>query len=446
MSRICSECTSNRFLREHIEQNGENGVCSFHEEGPRKTVTAEELADSFATSFQEFYVPGEFGREFSGSDDDNGYEVQYGSSPREILEDALQAEPEVVDAVIGILQERDDEAMPDGGDAEFGDDLNYQLRESFWSEHGFSYEAFKARVKHIARFVDPRTRHYMDMLFENITEPLFDGANNPIREMEPGYRIFRGRLCTNIEDARLFVAHPFRELVPPPLRRCTAGRMNGAGIRRFYGASELGTCMAELRPQPGSYIVTAQFQSRRALKMFDLTVFGEQLPAPDLFDPKATYEAYARWQFFDDLHKDMTQLVLPTDAEIDYLTTQIAAEYIERVLNCDGLIYRSSQYRGDDGFNIVLFNGMSAVQGDEHSAGDPARPQDEAQSEQPSDGLVFHVTPPRFRDIDGARGEIGSLWQEPLLELIGDTVKTVRVVSANYEYMPVVDIGNMTDF
>ena len=129
----------------------------------------------------------------------------------------------------------------------------------------------------------------------------------------------------------------------------------------------------------------------------------------------------------------MTLPVLPTDAEIDYLATQIAAEFLEQVATFDGLIYQSSQCPGDEGVNIVLFNGMSAVSGDKHSATDAANPANEPPPPEPVEHPFLAFVSP-IPDTDGAKIELRKLWQEPMLELIEDSVITVRIGTATYNW------------
>jgi hypothetical protein len=62
----------------------------------------------------------------------------------------------------------------------------------------------------------------------------------------------------------------------------TAGRMNPSGIALFYGALELETCLAEVRPPVGSQVVCGAFLLRRTVLLLDLTL----LPV---------FEAEGRW-------------------------------------------------------------------------------------------------------------------------------------------------------
>ena len=46
--------------------------------------------------------------------------------------------------------------------------------------------------------------------------------------------------------------------------------MNAQGIPVFYGAMEESTCVSEVRPPVGSYVVLAKFELLRPMRLLDL--------------------------------------------------------------------------------------------------------------------------------------------------------------------------------
>ena len=75
------------------------------------------------------------------------------------------------------------------------------------------------------------------------------------------FELWRGRVAQSKEEAALFIDYPSEQIGPPPQIikgdevKPPAGRMNRKGVSVFYGASNLDTCVAELRPPVGSYVV-----------------------------------------------------------------------------------------------------------------------------------------------------------------------------------------------
>ena len=60
--------------------------------------------------------------------------------------------------------------------------------------------------------------------------------------------------------------------------------MNPAGITAFYGAFDLDTCIAELRPAVGNVVVSARFELTEPLCVLDITQFQKPQVKLGLFE------------------------------------------------------------------------------------------------------------------------------------------------------------------
>ena len=138
--------------------------------------------------------------------------------------------------------------------------------------------------------------------------------------------------------------------------------MNAPGISVFYGATDMDTCVHEVRPPVGSHVVAASFEVLRTLRLLDLDALERIYVKTSYFDPEY---AFRRGQalFLQGLGSEISRPVMPQDETTEYLATQAMAEYLASRLAqpLDGIIYRSLQIT-DDMYNIVLLNHARRVE------------------------------------------------------------------------------------
>ena len=173
---------------------------------------------------------------------------------------------------------------------------------------------------------------------------------------------------------------PDQDLQAPPEGRAIGGRMNAAEVRVFYGALQERIAVAETRPPVGSHIVVGSFTPTRRLKILDFGALGDVFQYVDIFDPQfdavSTQLTFLRW-----LEQEISLPIQPNDETLDYIPTQVIAEYCHIVLGLDGVAYRSAQTTEVSSpwqlfgstldlsdRNIVLF-GSAAVTAGESSGG-----------------------------------------------------------------------------
>lgn len=128
--------------------------------------------------------------------------------------------------------------------------------------------------------------------------------------------------------------------------------MNPPGIRAFYGAWDLETCVAELRPRVGEYVIFGEFVIHSTLKLIDF----RNLPALEL--PESLFEEvegarYDTIRFLRSFEKSISLPITPRQEPIEYLGIQAFCEFLHFEKDIDGIVYGSSQCPGK--YNIVLF-------------------------------------------------------------------------------------------
>lgn len=145
------------------------------------------------------------------------------------------------------------------------------------------------------------------------------------------------------------------ERMKPLANRAREGRVNPAGIPVLYLGSTPETAISEIRPWVGAEVSVARFRVTRDLRVVNLTQsppgtmvlafsFNDEPVPPD-------HTEKAVWSTIDNA---FSTPVTRSDDSAEYVPTQILAELF-RDAGYDGLIYHS-QFGGEHGYNIVLFN------------------------------------------------------------------------------------------
>lgn len=375
-SAVCWQCIPEEELSKRIRARGTTRTCATCDLR-RRTILLNALADEVDLIYRQLYVLGELDTEYSV---DSGYPVDShrGRSPAEIIQELVAPEDDVVaDALVDILCLRErwavehDLAMPfyqaDAGYVRIGPDPD-PLHDT--------WRAFVERVKFAGRFFDPEVGRLLEQIFRGIESVTIPGAPTPVRELgRKGEQIVlhRGRGADNEHDVGTILGDPARQLAPPPRNRRRAGRMNAAGIAVFYGAFSEETCVAEVRPSVGGWVVLGRFEVTRPLRLLDLTVFDSNPPEGSVFRP-GYLDELRRWRFLTVFHELISRPVQPHEEFLEYIPTQMVAEYLANVARFDGVIYASAQMGSStaelDPRNVALFNAASIVAADEPGSPD----------------------------------------------------------------------------
>ncbi len=148
---------------------------------------------------------------------------------------------------------------------------------------------------------------------------------------------------------------------PPPPKIAAAGRMNARGIPVFYGATDRNVALAEVRPPVGSKVVVAQFDIIRPLRLLAVEALRSLSVGGSPFDPQYLPRKQ-KAAFLCGLSEQITKPVMPDDETLNYIPTQVIAEYLASLdkPTLDGMIYPSVQ-AGAETRNVVLFNKAAVV-------------------------------------------------------------------------------------
>jgi hypothetical protein len=292
-----------------------------------------------------------------------------GDYPGEIMSEIIQATDTTIgDRLVEILSRVHAWDAHDGG-YDYYDSFSdgYAISEPDDPEFRDQWNAFCQALKHERRFFNSAS------VLDNILGPILKGrwatdaeALRVIGPEDGGTRhLYRGRVANEEAGRRSIYASPIRQLAPPEPAAARAGRMNAAGISVFYGSFDENTCVAELRIPVGGSALIGQFEILRPLRVLDLTRLEAARQRLSYFDRDyARLRGYA--SFIQGFHQEIRRPVIPGRESLDYLPTQIVAEYLwtQVTPQIDGLIFGSSQI-SDSANNIVLFPHACRVEGAE---------------------------------------------------------------------------------
>jgi RES domain-containing protein len=269
-----------------------------------------------------------------------------GQASADAIADAADIDVGAAEDVRLVLADRhfDHESAKMGEECPFGEDVHYDEKGVDDVGYQEQWDSFERQLHQEARFFSRSGIQILAETFDGVHEHKARDGRAAVIDAGPGFSlstVYRARVFQS--DAKLEEAlkRPDVEIGAPPWRSAPAGRMNAQGISVFYGAIDLNTALAEVRPPVGSRAVTAEFQIIRPIKLLDLRVLQEIFVAGSLFD--STYlPKLERAAFLKRLSDKISRPVMPDDEPFEYLVTQAIADYLASEQNLDGVIYPSA--------------------------------------------------------------------------------------------------------
>lgn len=335
-------------------------------------MSIEEIAEEADRVFRGKYQRGEEHPCFD--DDDRTYYEQYGELYSDLLAEELACDEAVLSAIIDNLPDCSSRDISQGAEPFYDDTANYEpvadaeerdrkANEEYWYENRFTYqwEDFCRIVKFERRFF--KIQNILDELFDE-KQHYVSGHIKLIYSLERGQRIYRARQLGNGLKYEQLQKIPSQVLSAPPSQLAAPGRMNVEFIPVFYAAFHKETAVSELRPSTGDTVAVGEFSVKGEIKVFDFTVFDTK---------ESTYEGekyrHTRYEFITQMQKAISRPLGAAEKQLEYIPTQIAAEYLREIFGCDAIIYNSS-VAGDgnpDNRNIVIFRNTADFTGEERS-------------------------------------------------------------------------------
>ncbi|MEW5686901.1 MAG: RES family NAD+ phosphorylase [Pseudomonadota bacterium] len=361
---VCPECFTQPGLKARIiklRPTESEGPCDAHPH--LKGVPIKTVADVVDPVFRELYV--------GAPDDGNSWATGRGDILVDVLYDLTgAADDDILHAMIEQLMEDDDYWPPDGEEAFYDPEYRYISMPQDFGHHAVFWSNFCKSLMYGQRFFNGDAERYLTGIFKGVQQQRNAEGQGPIYLIQPDdpqATFFRARFADTLKDAREIKAKLSERLGPPPERARRAGRLNPSGIAAFYGAFDLETCIAELRPNVGRGVIGAQFRITEPICVLDTTRFDAAPKSPNLFAAGALPRA-RQWRFMRVFMDEIAKPVSEDDAHLDYLPTQAVAEFLNGRFKVklagehravDAIIFRSAQRPA--GKNIVLLGDAAVV-------------------------------------------------------------------------------------
>jgi len=238
--------------------------------------------------------------------------------------------------------------IADGGNDCFSDIYSLVWKEKCWwdnEEFGLSqWQTFCENVKHKARYFNHKDFSVTDFLekFKNALTKLKHSAN---------IEIYRARKINSLEEEITIKSNPSCELGKVPINFAQNNRFSPIGISYGYFALDDITAIKEIRANEGDKIAIGKFAITDKLKLVDFR-FNSIKNKVNIFKTDLDISLYCQQQFIKEFLQDISKPIKDNDQYLEYIPTQIMAEYIWH-LDIDGFLFDSSQNK--NGVNLVIF-------------------------------------------------------------------------------------------
>lgn len=217
----------------------------------------------------------------------------------------------------------------------------------------FSWQRFSDIVKYRNRYcfyTDMGDKHNEYYSAQDILSIFAEEVKNPslnlIKTIPVGTSFYRARDVKNEELVYLTDS----KLGAPPCDKAAANRMSAEGISVFYCADKIKTAVKEIISDDYQNIVIAEFKNKKELKYLDLSSI-KKLKLFDIFDTE-NHDLRELILFYNDLNNELSKPIEDLE-RIEYVPTQIFAEYFNIIEGLDGIKYISAKDKNSD--CIVLF-------------------------------------------------------------------------------------------
>lgn len=202
---------------------------------------------------------------------------------------------------------------------------------------------FTQEIKHRNRFF-----HSKDV-FERLGLNVFEGFMDQFKLYSFPQTLYRAR----VNDDNIHTPFSLDEMKKPPVHLAKSGRANPLGISYLYTGTTKECAIHEVRPPIGSYVSVVEMKINDPSNVYIVDLrFQSATLSPFEIDELELLSK--RIPFFKLLDKKMSQAILPTRSELDYLPIQFLCEFIKQQ-DVDGIAYKSVACQ-NEGYNIVFFS------------------------------------------------------------------------------------------
>lgn len=418
---ICIDCIGDQEIKKRIRTTTKEGVCvSCNNDSIG--ISLEELASWVDEVYRKYYQPGPFSLGVPG------VSYQRGSFPEDIIESILEVDYDISVFLTEFLREQERyDVYEEGATALYASGRKYIMNDTHPYELHETWRHFRHRVQFERRFFDDYSKVLLESLFEGIDFFRSDSMS-PDEELKPGDYIYRARIASTLEEVKEILDGIPITLGPPPSKWNKGGRMNPSGISVFYGAFAKETCIAEVRPVVGGFVVLGKFEALQSIRLFDLTKFISNFPNVSMFS-EDYQEIMNCWRFFKNFHYLISEPIQPFEEFLEYVPTQMVSEFLANELKYDGIVYSSAQFCSEaiDNLsrveNIALFNAENIIQIEEVA-------EDKNEVWEKTGNIKRPLNLSETLENIGDKQFV----KKPILKLVSNSAEFYSIKSVRYEY------------
>lgn len=366
-ARLCCECTTSAWLKAEIQRSGETATCAFcNHAAPSLSLST--VAGFVGRAFEEHFdrtpeKPSDW-EERMLAETDRCW-IRPGEETLGVVQDLAGVDLDAAEALRAILAD----LHYDQGEAALGNESPYAKKARYARKPAndlrvsSQWRLLESKLKHARRFFAPTAKATLDFVFGDLSSHIASDGSPVVTVAGPGQPInhlYRGRPIIRDDDLERVLARPELELGAPPPELARANRMNPCGVAALYGARSAAVCLSELRQPVGRELIVARFDIVRPLRLLIVDSLAAVKTFKECLDP-GHLEECQRVEFFKRLSGRITQPVMPDDEPLEYLITQVVAEYLAEHHQLDGMVYHSVQ-ADEPRANIVLFPNATLVE------------------------------------------------------------------------------------
>lgn len=346
---ICSECVEDDYLKQWIDENATETIECDYCGNIHPVVLMTDFMYILMDTFCKYYENAEGNLywdneeyEYWGSTYDSEYVVNDFAAQ-------ISSNQQVIDDIINAIH-----------DISWCKMDPYGLTERERRE--YSWKSFSDLVKYKNRyfFFDEENDEYHEKYTPlDILYIISEQAKklDIIKTIPKNFDFYRVRIFSKKDDLVLDGAN----LGAPPKECAQTDRMSACGISSFYASDDIETSLKEIQKENSDnkeFVAIGQFKNLRDLKCLDLTAINE-IKLPSIFDLEKYDEREAIF-FLKGLNKELTRPIKDLQP-IEYVPTQIFAEYFKLVQKLDGIKYNSSKNKNGTCY-VLFFNNEQCIE------------------------------------------------------------------------------------
>ena len=345
---VCEDCIKDPYLKNWIHNNGSTNICDYCGEENVVVSMTDLITNVIMPTFKKYY---DYAVDWLGWESaEGGYQgITYDNE--EIVTDFSDDISSNMDVINDIIESMHDKLWCKK------DPYGMTEREKY----EYSWESFSNLVKYKNRYFflqEDDKRYYEKYSPLSILNLIEENSKklNLIKKLPKNTDLYRVRIFKKGQDIVLDGAN----LGSPPNELAKNDRMSSSGISVFYGSENKKTCIKEVLTScltVEDIVIAGRFHNVNEVSYLDLTEINK-IQLPSIFDIDK-YELRETIIFLKKLNIELSRPIKELE-QIEYVPTQIFAEYFKLVAKLQGIRYNSSKDRNRSCF-VLFFNNEQCI-------------------------------------------------------------------------------------